>query len=138
MVAKPGDSMKMHIKNDATIIFMAVLWYNPDCLSEEDLIDWYIKEFYEVKLKNLSPYELLDTLKQNERLILNRLYRTFKEEPNEIPYRIKELSQSTSSVNQMLANLIITVIEHFRRIPCSDHYNTFSIPTFCGTKPHFS
>jgi len=34
---------------------------------------------------------------------------SFKEDPNEIPYRLKELSQSTSSVNQMLANLITTL-----------------------------
>lgn len=37
---------------------------NPDELSEEELIDWYIKEFYELRLKNLNPYDLLDTLNQ--------------------------------------------------------------------------
>ena len=35
---------------------------NPDRLSEEELIDWYIKEFYELRLKNLNLYDLLDTL----------------------------------------------------------------------------
>lgn len=34
---------------------------------------------------------------------------SFKEDPNEIPYRIKELATSTSSVNQMLANLITSL-----------------------------
>jgi len=37
---------------------------NPDGLSEEELIDWYIKEFYELRLKNLDPYDLLGTLQQ--------------------------------------------------------------------------
>ena len=37
---------------------------NPDGLTEEELIDWYIKEFYELKLKNLNPYSLLKTLNQ--------------------------------------------------------------------------
>lgn len=35
---------------------------NPDNLSEEQLIDWYIKEFYELRLKDLNVYELLNTL----------------------------------------------------------------------------
>lgn len=37
---------------------------NPDKLSEEELIDWYINEFYKTRLKMLNPYDLLDTLKQ--------------------------------------------------------------------------
>ena len=37
---------------------------NPDGLSEQELIDWYIKEFYELRLKNLKQYDLLDTLNQ--------------------------------------------------------------------------
>ena len=37
---------------------------NPDNLSENDLIDWYIKEFYELRLKNTNPYELLNILEQ--------------------------------------------------------------------------
>ena len=38
---------------------------NPDGLSEDELIDWYIKEFYNIRLKNLNPYVLLETLNQN-------------------------------------------------------------------------
>lgn len=37
---------------------------NPDQLSDEELIDWYIKEFYELRLKHLNPYDLLNTLNQ--------------------------------------------------------------------------
>lgn len=37
---------------------------NPDNLGEEELIDWYLKEFYELRLKDLNPYELLDALNQ--------------------------------------------------------------------------
>lgn len=37
---------------------------NPDRLSEVELIDWYIKEFYELRLKNLDLYDLLNTLNQ--------------------------------------------------------------------------
>ena len=37
---------------------------NPDNLTEEELIDWYIKEFYELRLKNLNSQDLLDTLNQ--------------------------------------------------------------------------
>ena len=36
---------------------------NPDNLSDEELIDWYIKEYYETRLKGQDPYDLLDTLK---------------------------------------------------------------------------
>ena len=45
---------------------------NPDDLSEEELINWYIKEFYDLRLKDLNPYELMDTLKQKfgEEIIL--------------------------------------------------------------------
>lgn len=45
---------------------------NPDNLSEDELIDWYIKEFYDLRLKDLNPYELMDTLKQKfgEEIIL--------------------------------------------------------------------
>lgn len=45
---------------------------NPDNLTEDELIDWYIKEFYNLRLKDLNPYELLDTLKQKygEEIIL--------------------------------------------------------------------
>jgi hypothetical protein len=35
---------------------------NPDGLSEEKLIDWYIKEFYELRLKDLNPEYLLAVL----------------------------------------------------------------------------
>ena len=38
---------------------------NPDKLSEDELINYYIKEFYELRLKNLDPYELFNIL--NER-----------------------------------------------------------------------
>lgn len=37
---------------------------NPDSLTEEELIDWYIKEFYELRLKDLNPNELMSTLKE--------------------------------------------------------------------------
>lgn len=37
---------------------------NPDRLTEEQLIDYYIKEFYELRLKNLNVYHLLDILNQ--------------------------------------------------------------------------
>ena len=37
---------------------------NPDNLSEDELINWYIKEFYDLRLKDLSPYELMNTLNQ--------------------------------------------------------------------------
>ena len=45
---------------------------NPDNLSEDELIDWYIKEFYDLRLKDLNPYQLMDTLKQKfgEKIIL--------------------------------------------------------------------
>ena len=37
---------------------------NPDNLSEEELIDWYIEEFYNLRLKGLDVKELLNTLKE--------------------------------------------------------------------------
>ena len=37
---------------------------NPDNLSEDELINWYIKEFYELRLKDLNPNELMNTLNQ--------------------------------------------------------------------------
>ena len=37
---------------------------NPDNLAEDELINWYIKEFYDLRLKDLNPNELFDTLKQ--------------------------------------------------------------------------
>ena len=37
---------------------------NPDNLSEDELIDWYIKEFYDLRLKDLNPYKLMDILNQ--------------------------------------------------------------------------
>ena len=45
---------------------------NPDNLSEDELINWYIKEFYDLRLKDLNPNELMDTLKQKfgEEIIL--------------------------------------------------------------------
>lgn len=45
---------------------------NPDNLTEDELINWYIMEFYNLRLKDLNPYVLLDTLKQRfgEELIL--------------------------------------------------------------------
>lgn len=35
---------------------------NPDKLSEEALIEWYIKEFYNLRLKELNPYDLINEL----------------------------------------------------------------------------
>ena len=45
---------------------------NPDNLTEDELIDWYIKEFYNLRLKDLNPIELMDTLNQKfgEEIIL--------------------------------------------------------------------
>lgn len=45
---------------------------NPYNLKEVDLIDYYIREFYELRLRNLNPYDLLDTLnyKFGEEIIL--------------------------------------------------------------------
>ncbi len=45
---------------------------NPDKLSEDELINWYIKEFYNLRLKDLNPNVLIDTLKQKfgEEIIL--------------------------------------------------------------------
>lgn len=37
---------------------------NPDQLNEEELIDWYIKEFYNLRLNNIKPDDLLDALNQ--------------------------------------------------------------------------
>lgn len=37
---------------------------NPDNLSEEELIDWYIKEFYQLRLKDLNAYALIKTLNE--------------------------------------------------------------------------
>ena len=37
---------------------------NPDNLPEDELINWYIKEFYELRLKQLNPYEFIDSLNQ--------------------------------------------------------------------------
>lgn len=37
---------------------------NPENLTEDELIDWYIKEFYDLRLKDLNPNELIDTLNQ--------------------------------------------------------------------------
>lgn len=37
---------------------------NPDNLNEEELINWYIKEFYDLRLKELNPYSFLETLNQ--------------------------------------------------------------------------
>ena len=45
---------------------------NPDNLNEDELIDWYIKEFYQLRLKDLNAYDLLDILNQKfgEEIIL--------------------------------------------------------------------
>ncbi len=45
---------------------------NPDNLTEDELIDWYIKEFYDLRLKDLDSNELINTLKQKfgEEIIL--------------------------------------------------------------------
>ena len=45
---------------------------NQDNLTENELIDWYIKEFYDLRLKDLNPIELMDALKQKfgEEIIL--------------------------------------------------------------------
>ena len=45
---------------------------NPDNLTEDELIDWYIKEFYDLRLKKLDPNEFINTLNQKfgEEIIL--------------------------------------------------------------------
>lgn len=45
---------------------------NPDNLSENELIDWYIQEFYNLRLKDLNPNNLLNELNQKfgEEIIL--------------------------------------------------------------------
>ena len=37
---------------------------NPDSLTEDKLIDWYINEFYNLRLKDLNPIELMNNLKE--------------------------------------------------------------------------
>ena len=45
---------------------------NPDNLSEEELIDWYIEEFYNLRLRELEAKNLLNNLKERfgEEIIL--------------------------------------------------------------------
>ena len=45
---------------------------NPDNLSKEELIDWYMEEFYKLRLKDLNPYEFMNILKEKfgEEIIL--------------------------------------------------------------------
>lgn len=45
---------------------------NPDNLTEEELINWYIEEFYNLRLKGLNPYEFMNILKERfgEEIIL--------------------------------------------------------------------
>lgn len=46
---------------------------NPDNLTEDKLIDWYIKEFYKLRLTNLNPFIFLNTLNEkfgNEIILL--------------------------------------------------------------------
>lgn len=35
---------------------------NPDKLSEDELIDWYVTEYYNSRLKELDPHKLMDKL----------------------------------------------------------------------------
>lgn len=46
---------------------------NPDNLTEDKLIDWYIKGFYKLRLMNLNPFIFLNTLNEkfsNEIILL--------------------------------------------------------------------
>ena len=45
---------------------------NPDNLTEEELINWYIEEFYNLRLKGLNPYDFMNILKERfgEKIIL--------------------------------------------------------------------
>ncbi len=72
----------------------------------EDSLQRWIDQLTEMhnELAVYSDAETIGCLSQIT-LAIKKL-ETFKEEPNEIPYRIKELSQSTNSVNQYLANVI--------------------------------
>ena len=37
---------------------------NPDKLSEDELIDWYINEFYNLRLKDLDAYKFINNLNE--------------------------------------------------------------------------
>ena len=45
---------------------------NPDNLKEDDLINWYIKEYYNLRLKDLKPDKLMNDLNErfNDEIIL--------------------------------------------------------------------
>ena len=45
---------------------------NPDNLTEEELINWYIEEFYNLRLKGLNSYDFMNILKERfgEEIIL--------------------------------------------------------------------
>ena len=45
---------------------------NPDNLTDEELIDWYIEEFYNLRLKDINPDELMKALSEKfgEEIIL--------------------------------------------------------------------
>ena len=53
---------------------------NPDNLSEDELIDWYIKEFYDLRLKDLNP-----------ELSINESGEIIQEEIYDLKPRIKKL-----------------------------------------------
>ena len=81
--------------------------YIPDV--DKRLIDWADTldalhdsvKIYNEKVKKIAAFSSI--------AVASNQLRSLAKEPNEIPYRINELSQSTSSVNQFLANLIDTL-----------------------------
>lgn len=83
--------------------------YVPDI--EERLADWIaqLNAQYD-RLAKFSPEENVGAL-SSLTLAIEKL-ESLAEEPNEIPYRVKELSTSSSSVNQNLANLITDITKN--------------------------
>lgn len=64
LVSITGDGGNAYKKLSPRLYLWQYYDNNPDVLSDEELIDWYIKEFYELRLNGLNVYELLDILNQ--------------------------------------------------------------------------
>ncbi len=80
--------------------------YIPDI--EEQLQSWI--DALNAMYKELSAYSDVESVGALSSILTAvKKLESLKEDPDEIPYRLKELSQSTSSVNQMLANLITSL-----------------------------
>lgn len=83
--------------------------YVPDI---NDRLDRWIKELTEEydRLASYSPEENVGAL-SSLNLAIEKL-KSLAEEPNKIPYRVKELSTSSSSVNQYIANFITDITKN--------------------------